>query len=88
MFNSNYPYVVEVTFYDDLNNKMRTEYPLLYAGNFQEVMALVEDLYGENNLESCNITLVGCEGDVFEVDKETADRLIKNGGSLTDDSKI
>lgn len=74
-----YPYVIKVNVID---NKKKTYYCLIYANNMSEAIHIVEDYYGVDYIEDCTIKIVGCAGDLFEVNKETAKLLIEGEGKM------
>ena len=72
-----YPIAAKVQWYFD--GTKQTDHFLLYAKNLTDAMAIVEKYCDE--IESVEVTYIGTEDSLFELGKETYERLL-NGADI------
>lgn len=75
-----YPFVIKITYWDDISNTLKPLNLLIYAESFAAAVKSIEDKYVDG-IESLSIHCVGDSVQLFEVSNFIADLIINNKAS-------
>lgn len=81
-----YPFVVKITYWDDIYNTFKPLNLLMYAESFAAVVKSIEDKYVDG-IESLSIHCVGDSVQLFEVSNFIADLIIDDKASSYEPEK-
>lgn len=75
-----YPIVAEVTWYDEVSNKLAKDNVLLYSENLSRAMRNIENYYGDT-VEKITLHYAGEEGTFFTIPDKMLHLFIENQGA-------